>query len=111
MRRWLQERIDADDRKLARLTEKVLRAMTEYKEAFKLDTQDVDAAVAAGPEFRVMLEMLKADDLPRFVACFKKRLNENITREVAHFQSQLHRERETIKERVARINESLTQID
>ena len=32
-------------------------------------------------------------------------------REVAHFQSQLHRERETIKERIARINESLTQID
>jgi uncharacterized protein YPO0396 len=30
---------------------------------------------------------------------------------VANFQSQLYRERETIRERIARINESLTQID
>jgi len=111
MRRWLQERIDADDKKLARLGEKIVRAMAEYKEAFKLDTQEVDASVAAGPEYRAMLAQLKADDLPRFVARFKELLNENTIREVAHFQSQLHRERETIKERIARINESLTQID
>lgn len=111
MRRWLQERIDADDKKLARLTEKIVRAMTEYKEAFKLDTQDVDVSVAAAGEYRAMLAQLQADDLPRFVARFKELLNENTIREVAHFQSQLHRERETIRDRVARINESLTQID
>ena len=111
MRRWLQERIDADDKKLARLGEKIVRAMAEYKEAFKLDTLEVDASVAAGPEYRTMLDQLKVDDLPRFVARFKELLNENTIREVAHFQSQLHRERETIKERIARINESLTQID
>jgi len=111
MRRWLQERIDAEDKKLARLGEKIVRAMAEYKEAFKLDTLEVDASVAAGPEYRAMLDQLKADDLPRFVARFKELLNENTIREVAHFQSQLHRERETIKERIARINESLTQID
>jgi uncharacterized protein YPO0396 len=111
MRHWLQVRIDAEERKLARLTEKIVRAMTEYKEAFKLDTQEVDASVAAMPEYRTMLDTLEADNLPRFVARFKELLNENTIREVAHFQSQLHRERETIKERVARINESLTQID
>ncbi len=111
MRRWLQEQIDAEDKKLARLAEKIVRAMAEYKDAFKLDTQEVDASVAAGPEYRAMLDKLNADDLPRFVARFKALLNENTIREVANFQSQLQRERETIKERVARINESLTQID
>jgi uncharacterized protein YPO0396 len=111
LRRWLQERIDADDKKLARLGEKIVRAMVEYKEAFKLDTLETDASVAAVPEYRQMLALLKADDLPRFVARFKELLNENTIREVAHFQSQLHRERETIKERITRINESLTQID
>ncbi len=111
MRHWLQERIDADDKKLARLGEKIVRAMAEYNEAFKLDTQEVDASVAAGGEYRKMLQQLQADDLPRFVARFKELLNENTIREVAQFQSQLHRERETIKERIARINESLTQID
>ena len=111
MRRWLQEQIDAEDKKLARLGEKIVRAMAEYKEAYKVDTQEVDASVAAGPEYRKMLAQLNADDLPRFVARFKELLNENTIREVANFQSQLHRERETIKERIARINESLTQID
>jgi len=111
MRRWLQERIDADDRRQARLAEKIVRSMTEYKEALKLETQEVDASVAAAGDYRTMLQQLQADDLPRFVARFKELLNENTIREVAHFQSQLHRERETIKERVARINESLTQID
>jgi uncharacterized protein YPO0396 len=58
-----------------------------------------------------MLHALKSDDLPRFEARFKELLNENTIREVANFQSQLARERETIRERIARINESLTQID
>ena len=111
MRRWLQERIDADDKKLTRLTEKIVRAMSEYKETYRLDTQEVDASVAALHEYRAMLARLQADDLPRFVARFKELLNENTIREVAHFQSQLHRERETIKERVDLIDDSLRQID
>jgi uncharacterized protein YPO0396 len=58
-----------------------------------------------------MLGKLQADDRPRFEARFKELLNENTIREVANFNSQLNRERETIKERITRINESLTQID
>ncbi|MEP7056756.1 MAG: SbcC/MukB-like Walker B domain-containing protein [Caldimonas sp.] len=111
MRKWLQDRIDAEDKKLVRLREKIVRAMAEYKGAYKLDTQEVDASVDAGFEYRAMLDRLNADDLPRFEARFKELLNENTIREVANFQSQLNRERETIKERIARINESLTQID
>ena len=58
-----------------------------------------------------MFDQLHADDLPRFEGRFKELLNENTIREVANFQSQLARERETIKERITRLNESLTQID
>ena len=111
MRKWLQDRIDAEDKKLVRLGEKIVRAMAEYKESYKLDTQDVDASVDAAAEYRTMLAHLNADDLPRFEARFKELLNENTIREVANFQSQLNRERETIKERIARINDSLTRID
>ena len=111
MRKWLQDRIDAEDKKLVRLGEKIVRAMTEYKESYKLDTLDVDASVDAAAEYRTMLAHLNADDLPRFEARFKELLNENTIREVANFQSQLNRERETIKERIARINDSLTRID
>jgi len=111
MREWLQKRIDAEDKRLKSLSEKIVRTMTEYKDAYKLETDEVDASVEAGFEYRAMLAGLEADDLPRFEARFKELLNENTIREVANFQSQLVRERETIRERIAHINESLTQID
>ena len=111
MRDWLQTKIDAEDRKLSRLSEKIIRAMTEYKEEWKLETREVDVNIAAGFEYRSMFEQLRADDLPRFEGRFKDLLNENTIREVANFQSQLARERETIKERITRLNESLIQID
>ena len=111
MRQWLQSRIDAEDHRLKRLRDRIIQAMMAFKEAFKLETAEVDAAVEAGFEYRAMLDRLKADDLPRFEARFKELLNENTIREVANFQSQLARERETIRDRIARINESMGQID
>ena len=111
MREWMQARIDAEHKKIARLRDKIITAMSAYRTAFPLDTQDADASMEAAGEFRTMLDKLQADDLPRFEARFKELLNENTIREVANFHSQLVRERETIKDRIARINESLHQID
>jgi uncharacterized protein YPO0396 len=111
MREWLQGKIDNESDKIKRLRDKIIQAMASFKEEFKLETKDVDASIEAGFEYRNMLHTLQADDLPRFEARFKELLNENTIREVANFQSQLARERETIRERIARINESLNQID
>jgi uncharacterized protein YPO0396 len=111
MREWLQTRINNKNRALAHLRDKILDAMRCYRTDYPLETQEVDVAVESGPDYQEMLEQLQADDLPRFEARFKELLNENTIREVANFQSQLNRERETIKERIARINESLIQID
>jgi uncharacterized protein YPO0396 len=111
MRDWLQAAITAEDHRLKRLVEKVIRAMAEYKQEWRLETSEVDVNLEAGPEFAKMLAQLRADDLPRFEGRFKELLNENTIREVANFQSQLARERETIKERIAHINRSLTGID
>jgi len=111
IRDWLQKQIDNENKKLSNLGERIVKAMASYKEAFKLETAEVDASIEAGFEYCNMLDKLQADDLPRFEARFKELLNENTIREVANFHSQLNKERETIKERIARINESLTQID
>ena len=111
MRHWLQIRIDAEDHRQRRLRDRIIQAMMAFKEAFQLDTTEVDASIEAGFEYRAMLDRLKADDLPRFEARFKELLNENTIREVANFQSQLARERETIRDCIARINESMGQID
>ena len=111
MRHWLQARIDNEDLRLKRLRDRIIQAMMAFKEEFKLETAEVDASIEAGFEYRAMLDRLKADDLPRFEARFKNLLNENTIREVANFQSQLARERETIRDRITRINESMGQID
>jgi uncharacterized protein YPO0396 len=111
VRKHLQDKIEAEDKQIARLRDKIIKAMSAYKDEFKLETSEVDVHIEAGGEYRRMLAGLQADDLPRFEAKFKELLNENTIREIANFQSQLHRERETIKDRIARINQSLTHID
>lgn len=111
VREWLQERIDAGDKRRERLQGKVIEAMVSFKTEYPLETAEFDAHLEAAFEYAGMLEKLRGDDLPRFEQRFKELLNENTIREVANFQSQLNRERETIKERVEQINESLTQIE
>jgi uncharacterized protein YPO0396 len=111
MRDWLQRKIDAEDARIRRLTEKILAAMSAYRNLYPVETQEVDVSVEAAGEYRLMLHALASDDLPQFERRFKELLNENTIREVANFQSQLGRERETIRERVATINRSLHSID
>lgn len=111
LREQIQKKIDSENKKQNYLQDQIVRAMTDYRNTYPLEIHDVDTNVAAGPEYRQMLEQLMADDLPRFESRFKELLNENTIREVANFQSQLAREQEKIKERIAFINNSLTQID
>lgn len=110
-RKWLQDRIDAEDAKLKRLRDKIIQAMMGFKEEFKLETAEFDASLEAAFEYQNLLDKLDRDDLPRFETRFKELLNENTINEIAKFNAQLSRERVTIKERIDRINESLTQID
>ncbi len=111
MRESLQGRIDAEAKVLSRLAERIINAMRAFKESYKLETAEFDASLEAAFEYRNLLEKLRRDDLPRFESHFKELLNVNTIREIANFSAQLARERETIKERIARINESLAQID
>lgn len=111
VRSWLQGRIDAEDKRLSRLTERIINAMRGFKEAFKAETVEIDVNLAALPEFERLMNGLQRDDLPRFEARFKELLNVNTINEIANFNAQLARERETIKERVDVINQSLQAID
>jgi len=111
MRDWLQHKIDAEDRRLKTLQERIIKAMQDYRRDYPLETQETDARLEAAAEYETMLARLQADDLSRFEQRFKELLNENTIREIANFQSQLNRERQTIKERIDRINRSLTDIE
>jgi uncharacterized protein YPO0396 len=78
---------------------------------YPADAQELDAAVEAAPAYRLLLERLRSDDLPRFEVRFKELLNENAIREIANFQSQLNRELQTTDERIESINRSLKEIE
>lgn len=111
VRKWLQERIDAEDKRLTRLTERIINAMRGFKEEFKAESVEMDVSVDALGEYERALDNLNRDDLPRFETRFKELLNVNTINEIANFNAQLARERETIKERVDLINRSLEAID
>lgn len=111
MRDFVQARIDAQAKKIDRLRDAIISAMQDYVRAWPIDAREVDVSIDASDEFRRMLQALQADDLPRFAERFKELLNENTIREIAGFQSQLKRERETIRERIETINASLYAID
>ena len=111
VRKWLQDRIDAEGKRLKRLEDRIVNAMHGFRDEFKAETVEMDANTAALGEYERMLDGLKRDDLPRFEARFKELLNVNTINEIANFNAQLARERETIKERVDFINRSLESID
>ncbi len=107
----LNKRLEESGNKMRNLGQKIVKLMAQYKNIYPLETDEVDANMEAAPQYVSMLNNLQADDLPRFEAQFKQLLNENTIREVAHFQSQLARERATIRERIDAINQSLAPID
>ena len=113
-REWhnrLLHQIEQEDQKIGRLREKIVAAMTAYNGLYPSDTREVDISLESAPDYRKMLKDLEADGLPRFEARFKELLNENTIREIANFQSQLHLERQSIRERIEKINQSLHEID
>ena len=87
MRDWLQHKIEAEDRRLKTLGERIIRAMQDFRRDYPLETQEMDAKIEAAFEYEALLAQLSADDLPRFERRFKELLNENTIREVANFQS------------------------
>ncbi|WP_239056804.1 ATP-binding protein [Wenzhouxiangella limi] len=110
-RAWLTARIDAEDKALARLNDRIIQAMQNFHHRWPQEAREADCSVAAAGEYRRLLDTLAGDDLPRFEQRFKALLNENTIREVAGFQALLHREREQIRERIEIINRSLHEID
>jgi uncharacterized protein YPO0396 len=111
MRDRIQRQIENETAKGERLRDKIVKAMTAYSENYPAETREVDATVESADEYRKMLTELVSDGLPRFESRFKELLNENTIREVANFQSQLNQERQSIRERIDKINVSMEPIN
>jgi uncharacterized protein YPO0396 len=102
------------DRRTVRRTalgNKIVSLMGEFRGQYPVETEELDAAVEAADGYRELHQRLTGDDLPRFQQQFKTYLNQNTIRDIAGFQSQLNKQAEVIKERIATINSSLVGVD
>ncbi len=111
IRAKLAKEIDADDQRMRRKAESVVGAMNDFRRQWPLLSQDFDASVDAGHEYRELLQRLVDDDLPRFQEKFKQLLNEEAIKAIVGFSGHLSAEVEGIRKRVGIINDSLRGIE
>lgn len=108
---WLTGEIGKLVKKSEGISNKTVTQMTHYRNKYPEYTQEVDSSLESLPEYKKMLSQLEEDGLPKFEQRFKKLFHENTINQIALFQTKLKIEQETIKERIAQINESLNTID
>ena len=97
--------------RLSRLSNKIVVAMGEFRRRYPAETGELDDSIESADGYRELHKRLADDDLPRFRNQFKTYLNQNTIRDVAGFQSQLNKQAELIRERIATINSSLVGVD
>ncbi len=111
IRGTLTGRKDEVGERQRRLGNRIVAQMGEFRQRYPLQTAEMDNSVQAMAEYRALRDRLADDDLPRFEVEFKDYLNTNTIRDIAGFQSELNKQGELIKERIATINASLASID
>lgn len=103
--------IDRRTQRRGALGNKIVSMMGSFRSQYPVETEELDAAVEAADGYRELHQRLTDDDLPRFQQQFKMYLNQNTIRDIAGFQSQLNKQAEVIRDRVATINQSLVDVD
>jgi uncharacterized protein YPO0396 len=102
---------DRRGKQRSQLASKVAGLMSNFRNQYPVETEELDASVESAAGFRELHQRLSRDDLPRFQQQFKTYLNQNTIRDIATFQSQLNRQADLIRERIDTINASLVDVD
>jgi uncharacterized protein YPO0396 len=97
--------------RLSRLSSRIVASMGEFRRQYPVETAELDDSLDSADGYRELHGRLTDDDLPRFRRQFKTYLNQNTIRDIAGFQSQLNKQAELIRERIATINSSLVGVD
>ncbi|HHD57133.1 MAG TPA: ATP-dependent exonuclease SbcCD, C subunit-like protein, partial [Desulfobulbaceae bacterium] len=111
VREYINKQISNSDGRVKTVTETILRRMNQFKSNWPAETVEIDATLAAAPEYEEMLVLLKKEDLPRHEQRFKQLLNEGTINSIALFQNQLERERQDIGDKIGAINRSLRETE
>ncbi|MEM7180926.1 MAG: ATP-binding protein [Spirochaetota bacterium] len=89
----------------------IIAGMQKYKDAFPMETIEVDVSIASFTDFRSFLQELEEEDLPRHEESFKRNLNEGSIHDIAMFKNQLEIKEQGIFEKIEYINRSLRNIE
>jgi uncharacterized protein YPO0396 len=111
--RWkdeTQKRIAGLKKPLEELANKLVIKMSAYLREFREESTDLDPTTNSLPSFVGRLEQLRQEDLPRYEKKFKDRLNDQVSTEIAVFNTELREECKHIKEKIAQLNEALAAV-
>ena len=111
LQQMLTASLDGKSKAQYQAMSRAVAKMREFRLRYPVDATELDDSIESEAEYRRLHERLRDDDLPRFEDEFKAYLNTNTIRDIATFQSQLTRQLDLIRSRVATINESLVSID
>jgi len=96
---------------LDELKEKLISVMSKFLRDFKDEQGELDANMKSLDSFIGRLDQLKQEDLPRHRVNFENRLNDQVTNEIALFNTQLNEEQKAIKRKIEKLNQALANVD
>jgi uncharacterized protein YPO0396 len=104
-------RITRQHKEVTRLTGRLIRLMTSFREKYPEESADIDADIRSLPEFRELHKRLVRDDIPRHEARFRELLRKGTIQGILTFQSRLEHSEREITENIASINKHLHDLD
>ncbi len=106
-----QKQIDTLRDPLERIKENLTTAMLKYLREFKEEADDLDASLKSLDSFLGLLEQLRLEGLPRYERQFKNRLNDQVSQEIALFNTELRTEQKQIENKIAQLNKALKDVE
>ena len=93
------------------LANKLIGKMSAVLREFREEAANFDASVRSLGSFLGWLEQLRKEDLPRHEKKFKDRLNDQVSQEIALFNTELRQERKHIEDKIAQLNGALAEVN
>lgn len=109
--KWLTRRSQQQAGCLQQLGQQLTEAMAGYRQRWPENCAELLCRPEAAPDYIVVLDRLRTDDLPKFEGRFRELLRENTINQIALFQTHLDDVCQEIEDRIGRINQSLSEID
>jgi uncharacterized protein YPO0396 len=93
--------------RLGTLNTAIIQRISQYKNLYAGETQDIDASVQSIGWFQAKAEQIERDDLPKHRERFRELMNRNVITSIGIFQEELNKQERSIKLSIDQLNESL----